>query len=307
MGTFYEVTFAPPSDEVDPASLQQLIDELLAAINKEMSTYDPTSEISKFNESQDTEWFEVSPRFAQVVYHSLQICELTEGAFDPTVGPLVDLWHFGSKIEDRTIPTEEQIQATLENCGYQSLEVRADPPALRKTKPGLRLDLSAVAKGFAVDEVSRLLSAQGLKNHLVNIGGEIVARGWRGPDQRWRLAIEKPRQERETIQLKIEVTSTAMATSGNYRNFYEIDGVRYAHTINPATGYPVQHELLSATVLTEDCMTADALATAMMVMGTERAEAFLYEHLLAGYLISERDGELQTSASPIFAELAGEQ
>jgi len=301
MGTFYEVTLAA---EVSPAKTEQVqggLDDLLLDINREMSTYDPDSEISRFNKSESTDWFEVSPRFAFVVEQSLKICETTDGAFDPTVAPLVNLWHFGPEIEDRVIPSDEQVKATLAKTGYENLEVRLDPPALRKSLPGLQLDLSAVAKGFAVDAVGQFLISKGFESHLINIGGEMVGRGRKQDGTAWRVAIERPVELGREIAGVLLLENRAVATSGDYRNFYEVDGQRYSHTIDPKTGHPVTHALRSASVLCRTCLEADAYATAMMVLGYEAGRKLADEQDLEIYLIRQQGDELEAFASPGFS------
>jgi len=306
MGTFYEVTIADPitPDQAEP--IRTAIEGLLKEINAEMSTYDPASEISRFNASDTTDWFDVSPRFAYVVEQSLLISDRTDGAFDPTVGPLVDLWHFGPRIEDRVVPSDEVIGEALARTGSQHLEARLEPPALRKQIPDLRLDLSAIAKGFGVDEIAVLLRTYHLENFLVNIGGEVVAAGMKSDGTRWRLGIEKPVENAREIETIVYLTDVAMATSGDYRNFYEIDGQRYSHTIDPTTGRPVTHSLRSASVLASTCMEADALATAMLVLGPERGLELAREQQLPVYLIESRDGELSTSQTPGFEQVTEE-
>lgn len=289
MGTFYEVTIA---DDLSPDQIPKLtsrINELLEQINAEMSTYDPQSEISQFNQSPSEDWYSVSPGFAHVVNEAIRISQLTEGAFDPTVGPLVDLWHFGSEIKDRTIPTQEQIDEVKSTVGYQHLNARLDPPAIRKSIPNLRLDLSAIAKGYAVDVIAEELNSQGIQGCLVNIGGEVVAVGRKEDGTKWRLGIEKPIEGKRDIERIVHLSDIAMATSGDYRNYYEVDGVRYSHTIDPVTGRPAIHHLRSVSVLSKTCLEADALATAMMVMGMSKSQNFAAENNLAVGLLEREE------------------
>ncbi len=300
MGTFYEVTVADRVAPEQATLLQTEIETLLEEINRQMSTYLPESEISRFNRSRELTWFPVSVGFARVVAESLEIAALSQGAFDPTVGPLVDLWHFGPEREKLIIPTAEEIAAVRQRTGYQHLEVRLEPPALRKKIPDLQLDLSAVAKGDAVDQVGLLLEQQGHQGYLVNIGGEILARGERTAGQSWRLAIEKPVDDRREIQQVILLKNQAMATSGDYRNFYEVEGQRYSHTINPETGRPVEHQLHSVSVLTETCARADAFATVLMVIGPDAAWEFAQTHQLEVFLIYGHAGKLVTKQTDRF-------
>lgn len=300
MGTFYEVTIAGDLSETEQQELQTDIEETLAEVNRQMSTYDPESEISHFNRSESTDWFDVSPGFAQVAKEALAIAEATNGLFDPTVGPLIDLWRFGPEKDITDLPTAEEIAAAREHVGFDKLEVRLDPPAIRKSDPKTKLDLSAIAKGYGVDEVSWTIQRLRHENFLVNIGGEILAHGFRKTGEPWRLAIEKPVADSREIQSLVPLSDQAMATSGDYRNFYELDGKRISHTINPTTGQPVTHLLHSVSVIAEDCMTADGMATALLVMGPEAAWAFAEKHELLVYLAYTENDKLKTHSSPDF-------
>ncbi len=304
MGTFYQVTLAASENVPNPAQLKQDIETLLDLINQQMSTYINESEISRFNRSSSPEWFSISADFAKVISEALEISRQTDGAFDPSVGPLVNLWHFGPDLSTRKIPDEKTIQQTMKLVGYEKLHVRLRPPAIRKEVAGLQVDLSAIAKGYAVDRVAKLLGEKGYQHYLVNIGGEVVARGVKNEQQSWRLGIEKPVENKREVTEIIELNDSAMATSGDYRNFYKIDGQKYSHTIDPKTGRPVTHRLHSVSVITSNCMQADAWATALMVMGPSKAWELAREHQLNVYLIYEQDGKLVTKRSSRFPVLA---
>ena len=287
------------TDDVRPERLKQIqetVQKSLARVNELMSTYQPDSDISKFNRSESTDWFDVDPETALVVKRALTISEQTNGAFDPTVGPLVKLWNFGpGKKEEATLPAEKEIAKRLESVGADKLDVRTDPPALKKSVAELEVDLSAIAKGYAVDRVCRSLSEIGLKDCMVSVGGEVMTVGERAGGGKWRVAIEKPTQskfaaEGEEILRVVELSGEAVATSGDYRNFFEIDGEKYSHTIDAKTGHPVKHSMATASVVAKDCMTADALATAVMVMGKEKGQQ-LSEQLKFALLTVEREGE----------------
>ncbi len=300
MGTFYEVTIADDLAQARIPKLTSHINELLEQINTEMSTYDPQSQISQFNQSQSLDWYPVSPGFAYVVNEAIRISQLTDGAFDPTVGPLVDLWHFGPEIEEHTIPTQAQIDEVKSTIGYHHLKARLDPPAIRKSIPKLRLDLSAIAKGYAVDVIAEDLKSQGIQGCLVNVGGEVVAVGQKEDGTKWRLGIEKPIEGKRDIERVVHLTDVAMATSGDYRNFYEVDGIRYSHTIDPSTGRPVNHHLRSVSILSETCLEADALATAMMVMGMGKSQNFAAENKLAVGLLEREETQADSYFSTEF-------
>ncbi|WP_328984906.1 FAD:protein FMN transferase [Thiorhodovibrio winogradskyi] len=307
MGTSYSVQVARPPSDLDRAALQQSIAEELARINARMSTYDPDSWLSRFNQSDSTDWFAVPPELARVVAEAQRISHLSGGAFDVSVGRLVNLWGFGPEFHlDRT-PTPEAIAETLAVTGYHSLKVRADPPALRKTQTELYVDLSAIAKGYAVDRLAELLAARGVTDYLVEVGGELRAAG-RHPQRPWRVAIERPANERlksggRAVFRVVPLRDVAMATSGDYRNFFEQDGVFYSHTIDPASGRPVDHRLASVSVLDESCMRADALATALLVLGPERGLALAKEQGIAAFFIERSESGYQARMSPAFEQL----
>jgi FAD:protein FMN transferase len=289
MGTWYSIRWVPV-DADDPEAAQQAVDARLDEVNALMSTYDPDSELSRFNASMTTDWFDVSAETALVVRRALEVSELSGGAFDATVGPLVRLWSFGSGERTYEPPSDEKLAAALETVGFDRIEVRMDPPAIRKARPDVELDLSGIAKGYGVDEVARLLSERGIVNMFVEIGGEIVVRG-KQERRPWRAGIERPETLQHRLHATIELTDEALATSGNYRNFFEKDGVRYSHTIDPQTGRPVTHSLAAVSVIADDCMTADALATALLVLGPDAGPQLADEQQIAAlFLIHDGDG-----------------
>lgn len=279
MGTYYRVTLA---DKVtDSAALKLEIETALTKINRSMSTYLPDSEISQFNRSAAATPSAISAEFAHVLAQALQLAELTSGAFDITVNPLVQAWGFGSDGVQTTVPSTAQINAILTHTGYRLLSLQGQQ--LAKKVPQLTVDLSAIAKGFAIDQIGDLLSQRGYENWLVDIGGELKARGNKG-DENWQVAIEQPRDQ-GGIHHVLDLQDSAIATSGDYRNYVELGGQRYSHIIDPVTGYPVTHQLASATVLHDSAMMADALATALLVMGQDLAFDFAQEQGLSVYLI----------------------
>lgn len=272
MGTTYMVKVAG-APEIDDATLQIKVDAELRSVNDQMSTYLKSSEISQFNRSASTDWFDVSPEFAMVVDAALAISEKTGGAFDVTVGPLVNAWNFGSTERTGSVPDQETIDRLLAVTGYQKLQVRLDPPALRKQIPDLQIDLSSIAKGHGVDRVVEMLNEMGASDVFVEIGGEVRTTGDK-PGGPWRVGIQLPDAQQDTVMvahpmLVNDDAGNAMATSGDYRNFFVADGKRYSHTIDPRTGRPVKHGLASVTVVAPTCMVADAWATALSVLGPE--------------------------------------
>ncbi len=289
MGTTYHITVvtkdAPtPVNVSDAKELKRRIETLLESINQQMSTYLQDSEISQFNRYQKTDWFKVSHDFAFVVDNAQQLSQRTQGAFDISVLPFVELWGFGSKTQ-YTLPSDKQITALLAETGYDKLHARLQPPALKKDSAGLKIDLSAIAKGFAVDKLSAYLEKQGYLNHLVEIGGEIKAKGKNARGEAWKIAIEQPQQARAAASRILRISDTGVATSGDYRNYYIKDGVRFSHTINPQTGRPVTHKLASVTVVHKSCMIADAYATAIMVMGEIKGKRFILQNSLKANMI----------------------
>lgn len=289
MGTRYNITLFPADGQVlDNTVLQQSINDSLNRINKQMSTWDKSSEISLFNQSNSTDWYSVSAEFAQVVQAAQDISRLSNGAFDVTVGPLIRMWGFGKDLTNNN-PDQADIDTALQNMGYQKLQVRLSPPALRKQIPQLQINLSAIAKGYAVDAIAQQLAQQGIHSYLVEIGGEIRANGVKVNGDLWRIAIEKPDTKERAIQQGILLKNTGVATSGDYRNYVERDGKRYSHTIDPATGKPITHHLASITILHDSAMMADGLATAVMVLGEKKGQSFLNDNQLKGYMITREN------------------
>lgn len=290
MGTSFTVSLV--AKESEARALDTEVRSTIEDVNLAMSTYLPRSDVSRFNDSPVDGWIAVSPMTAEVVTIALEVAEASNGAFDPTVGPLVDLWGFGPRETTDQVPSESDIEAALAMVGWQAIEVDSTANKLRKSAPR-ELDLSAIAKGYAVDKVGDMLEARGLDNYLVEIGGEMRYAGTKPGNEPWHVAIETPDSEQRSVYKVLEVTEGAMATSGDYRNFFEQDGQRYSHTLDPTTGYPIRHDLVSATVLAERSVISDAYATAFMVMGAEDAMALANELDLAVYLI-QRDGEGDT-------------
>jgi len=299
MGTTWSVVMLPGSDGTDANKLKQLLQARLDQINGLMSTYDPASEISRFNNQISTDWFDISEDTSQVIELSLAISHLSGGAFDISVGPLVELWGFGATEQSKNIPSEDQISKALDRVGYEKIRLRSEPAAVSKQEPELRIDLSAVAKGYAVDALATILEQQNIRNYLLEIGGELKLSGDRG-GRPWQIAIEKPLEDARDVATVLALTNTALATSGNYRNFYMEEGQRYSHTIDPVSGKPVRHKLASVTVLDQSCACADALATTLMVMGEEEGRQFCEQQHIAAYFLIHEKTALVVYASPAF-------
>lgn len=264
MGTFYHIKYYSYNDE----NYARHIDSILNLVNLTFSTYNPESVVSRFNRSADSA--EVTEMFKTVFFKSSEIWLKSAGAFDPTVMPLVNAWGFG--FEKINNVDSFLIDSLLNYIGLNQLRLNGN--WLIKNKPGIMLDFSAIAKGFGVDCVAEFLESKNVRSYMVEIGGEVRVRGLKPGKEKWRIAIEKPIEnllQSQVYDTVLEITDIAMATSGNYRNFYYKDGVKYAHTINPHTGFPAFNDLLSASVLAKTCMEADAWATAFMVMGMKNS------------------------------------
>lgn len=281
MGTSYQVSWVG-GNEVS-ASVKAAVDERLRLINRTMSTYDSQSELSLINDSKQT-LFPVSDDLSQVLNISLDVFAKTDGLFDVTVGPLVNLWGFGPGSVRIRAPDVVEVEKQLEKVGSSALIINGGELLRREYR---YIDLSAVAKGWAVDEISTLMESRGYSNYLVEIGGEIKLSGQKAPGYPWKIAIERPDTDvtQRKPQLIISPGDRAVATSGDYRNYFEENGVRYSHTINPRTGRPIEHKLASVTVVHPSSAYADAWATALSVAGEENAMVLAERNQLAAYLI----------------------
>ncbi|MDY6839892.1 MAG: FAD:protein FMN transferase [Pseudomonadota bacterium] len=300
-GTSYHINVVLTEDQARLETLASGIDEVLEGVDASMSTWRDDSELSLFNQRSDqSEWIPVSAELFEVLQKAEEVSMMTNGAFDITIGPLVNLWGFGPQARPEQIPSEETLAEALAATGFEKLELRPDPPAVRAAPPQY-LDLSAIAKGYGVDAVARFLESEGVKAYLVEIGGEVRVNGRKPDGSTWRLAIEQPVSEGREVNRVVALDSRSMATSGDYRNYYESEGRRYSHTIDPATGEPIAHNLASVTVIADDCMTADALATGFNVMGYERANALAVRENIPAYFIVRTDEGFDMHQTPAFS------
>ena len=304
MGSTYRVRYLPTEKTPSTKKLQRKLEQTLKELNRQMSTYQNDSEISRFNNQTNHEWQSISGDFYSVLEYSLTLAKKTGSAFDPTIGPLVNLWGFGPKGE-RKVPTAKQIESAKRRVGYQHIELSEQKSAIRKKVAGLTLDLSASAKGFAVDRIARLLENNGAHNYLVEIGGEVRVKG-RRDGRPWNVAIETPNPLGGGFQKVLKLEDHAIATSGDYRNFFSEGGKTYSHTLDFASGRPVQNSLASVTVVDSECLKADALATALMAMGLPRALEFTEKEKIAALFIYRRGERLTTKASSLFQKHHGE-
>jgi thiamine biosynthesis lipoprotein len=297
MGTTYTVQI-PECNECGSLGLQ--IDARLSQLVKHLSHYDPESELSAFNNYHGTDWFPVSPELGTVIEFGLSVSEQSQGAFDISIAPAVDAWGFGPTEETQGVPAAQQLESAHLHSGYTKLAIRSSPRAIRKEDPLLRLDLSALAKGYAVDQLTYLLDVRGIGNYLVEIGGEIRTAGLREDGKPWRIGIQPPTDGLD-LEFVVEPGDAAVATSGDYRNFYMLDDRRISHTIDPANALPVDNGVMSVSVIAPDAMQADALATALMVMGPEKATRFAQQHDIAMLLLARSGSDVSPVVSAAFA------
>lgn len=297
MGTYFSIIVDSPPGNLSIESLQTKIASRLADINHQMSTWEEDSEISKFNKTESTDWFEVSAEFATVVTEAKRIHELTRGAFDPTVSPLIDLWGFGDA-RDKTMPDGAEIAAAQKSVGMRLIEVREKPPAIKKQIAELQLNLSAIAKGYGVDALAQLLVNEGLESFVVDIGGENKTGAPKVSGELWKVGVESPLGGLQRI---VELSKSSIATSGDYRNYFEMNGETYSHAIDPKTGWPVKNPPASISVIHESCMTADAWATAMMVLGVEKGSAIAKANQLSVVFQNVSNGSVAETTTGLFA------
>jgi thiamine biosynthesis lipoprotein len=301
MGTEFSVKLPAMTDGVDASLLQQEIIDSLEQTELQMSTYRVDSEISRFNVSESDDWQIVSMELCLAVAESLSISERTSGAFDITVGPLVNLWGFGPDGSIVRPPGDADITAARSRVGYIHLQADCSMPALRKDITRLYLDMSGYAKGYGVDRLAEILDRHGTADYLVEIGGEMRLRGHNARRQPWSVAIEAPLPGQRRVERLFLITDQSLATSGDYRNFFESDGQIYSHTIDTRTGKPVTHTLASVTVIADEAALADALATALLVLGPDDGMRFATdEDLAVFFLIRTLDG-IEERMSPAFA------
>jgi len=270
MGTSYTVELAAPIGDAVRTRLAELIEAELAAINQSMSTYDPRSELSAFNRRQDLGWVPASTGLLEVLVNASRISTSTQGAFDVTVGPLVDLWGFGPEYRARRVPNDAAIEWARESVDYRHVQIDPSAGAIRKRHTRTQVDLCAIAKGYGVDRVAMVLDRQGIHDYLVEIGGELRARGTTAAGRPWQVGIERPVEGKHVLGEIVALKNRAIATSGTTEDFFEQDGRHYSHIIDPNTARPVDHPPMAVSVVADTTMEADAWATALVVLGAER-------------------------------------
>lgn len=304
MGTSYSIKWV--SAESDNTALQQAVSAELVAINNSMSTYIDSSELSQLNQHPVGQWFPVSDRLFELLSLANLISNQSDGQFDSTVGPLVNLWGFGPDGRIEKAPDDAAIQRLRPRIGYQQLELDAEAKRVRRNAD-IYIDLSAIAKGYGVDILAQLLEAQGIKHYLAEIGGEMRLAGTKPDNVPWRVAIERPDSTGRSVQGVVMPGTNAVATSGDYRNYFEQDGIRFSHTIDPHTGKPINHKLASVTVITPSCAQADAYATALTVMGDEAGYDFAIKQGIEAYFIIKADDGFKVRMTPGFSKFLDSQ
>jgi len=330
MGTSYSVRLGTPPNKYDAqehyaadlinseelgsvsgrqlSNLAQGVHTTLLDVDRRMSTWRDSSEVSRFNNSVNQDWYKLSSATLGVISKSIRVSGISHGAFDVSVGPLVDLWGFGPAVNNAGLafghakPSAKAIAQCMQCIGYNALELDQSQSAIRKHIPEARLDLSGIAKGFAVDKVADFLAAQGYQDYLVEVGGELRSRGQRLQNQSWRVAIERPYTAERDVLRVLNLNNCAIATSGDYRNFYVEGGERYSHSIDPRSGHPVNHELVSVTVIAKTTMLADAFSTALIIMGPDDAHAFAEQNQIAAhFVLKSATGKLDEVLSSSFS------
>ncbi len=307
MGTYYRVTLVGKPQQL-PAKdvLTDWADDEFARINQSMSTYIPESELSVINRTEQQGWFDLSADLYEVLSKGQEISRASFGAFDVTVMPLVDLWGFGPGPHDYNIPDQTEINQTLARIGYQKLELDGELNRLKRPN-GVAIDLSAIAKGYGADALGRVLKQKGFSHYLIEVGGELAASGLSARGDAWRVGVEYPNYDASAPSTRspartVMLTDRGMATSGDYRNYYEIQGRRYSHTIDPVSGRPVTHNLASVSVVAPSAAKADAWATALSVLGPERGYQLAEKNGLAAYFIVGQEEGFQVLITPEFEQ-----
>ncbi len=309
MGTTYSIKYL----DKQMRNFQAKIDQLLVEVNADVSTYEPESFITRFNKSkEEIQYFNILDNKTKLPIHfkanfekSKEVFKNSNGFFDPTIMPIVNYWGFGYT-EKRAVKDVDKIKvdSLMEFVGFDKINQRSTKEGwvfLNKEKSGIQLDFSAIAKGYGVDAVAQFLESNNVENYYVEIGGELIVKGKNPENKWWTIGVNVPVEGASVTEIQsiVELKNQAVATSGNYRNFYEVDGVKYAHTINPKTGFPEKNTLLSATIFAKDCMTADAYATACMTMGLDRGKSMIekLEGIDAYFLYSDQSGDIQTDST----------
>lgn len=285
LGTSFKVSLVEPPEDLDADQLRDEILAVLQIVDGLASTWQDDSELSSLNADLSIDWIPVSAEFCRLLERSQEVSEATDGAFDLTIGPLVNVWGFGPDGQVTEPPSAADIAAAQHRVGFDMLEVDCTERLVRKDVPDLYIDLSGWAKGYAVDQLAELLNAHGFTNYLVEVGGELRVKGQNRESARWAIGIEAPSTSTRVPHAVVHVTDTSVATSGDYRNYFEHDGQQFSHTIDARTGHPVTHNLAAVTVVNSSAAYADAMATALLVLGPDAGLALAEELQLAAYFL----------------------
>ena len=310
MGGTFSVKVVTAKDELETPGLHDVDRALRASLDRIeglMSTWDPDSELSRFNRSTSLEPFTIAPETFEVFTWSIDVGVLSGGALDVTIGPLVDAWGFGPSGPRKTLPTNDEIDRLREAMGPGRVELNPTAVTVRKTRPDVRSDLSSVVPGYAADRLSRELTDRGFADFLVDVGGEVLARGRNEAGAPWRVAIERPELHGETIQRLVPISDLAITTAGDYRKYREVDGQRFAHILDPRTGRPLTHRLASVTVIDPLAVRADAFDTALMVLGTDEGMALATKLNLAALFIERTNDGFTERVTPRFEEITAKR
>jgi thiamine biosynthesis lipoprotein len=298
MGTTYHVKYYPSEKSQSATAIHEQIEQRLVDINQLMSTYIPDSELSLLNKAEANVEYDLSPDNVEVLTEAIRLHKLSEGAFDVTVGPLVNLWGFGPDGRVTTQPSAEKLAESKEWVGIDKVKLMGN--AVVKSYNNTYIDFSSIAKGFGVDELAEVLESESITTYMVEVGGELRVKGVKPNGKAWTVAIEKPEIATRQAQLILPLGDTGMATSGDYRNYFEENGIRFSHTIDPTTGAPIKHNLASVTVLHPSSMTADALATALNVLGPEKGLEIAEKYDIAAYMLVKSENGFEEVVSTSF-------
>lgn len=303
LGTTFSVLLVAPREDFPREQLRSNIAETIRDIDDLASTWREDSELSRFNATRNSGWIDTSIELCLAIERALEISRLTDGAFDITIGPLVNLWGFGPEGDVSEPPAERALRAVMAEVGYEGLQTRCDVPAVEKRSADIYVDLSGWAKGHAVDRVATLLDQHEFNDYLVEIGGELRVRGHNAEGLKWAVAIEAPSTTKRVPHSVLRVTDTSVATSGDYRNYFDHDGQHYSHTIDARTGRPVAHALAAVTVVNESAAFADAMATALLVLGPSDGPARAEELGIAAFFLIRNESDFEEISTTTFDKL----